>query len=401
MLQRDLPRIVSVDDHVVEPPDLFERWLPKKFGDRAPRVERWRVGGGPEMYVNDLVQDPDGQPADVWIFGSSTYVARRPVIVLKDVETSPEYRGNEPVTYEEMRPSCYDPKERVKDMWADHVEASLAFPSFPRACGQAFAEQTVSDRELGLACVKAYNDWMVEEWCGDAGGRLIPLPVVPLWDSALAAQEVERNAGRGVRAVAFSEVIGHLGFPSINTKHWDPFFAACEETGTVICMHIGSSSKKLPLPPGASGVVQATMTFFYSCASVADFVFSGVLDRFPSLKLAYSEGQAGWLPYVTERMDHAYAEHTWGHGDHRLDELPSTYVRRNVFGCIFADRHAIESAEEIGIKNLMFETDFPHADGSYPSTYDHIRQQFDGIDEHTTHQILRGNAIRLFQLDLT
>jgi predicted TIM-barrel fold metal-dependent hydrolase len=394
----ELPRIISVDDHIIEPPDLFQRWLPEKYRDRAPRVERRLISRESKLF-NGLVEDPDGVPGDVWFFGASAYVLRRPILVLKGVETTAEMRGNEPATYDEMDPACYDPKARVASILSQHVDASLAFPTFPRFCGQALSEQTTTDREFGIACVRAYNDFMVEEWAGGSGGRLIPLPVVPLWDPVLAGEEVRRNAARGVRAVAFSEIVGHLGYPTIHGGQWDPFFAACEETGTVVCMHIGSSSKMMPKPPDAPEVVVTTLQFSNSYASIADFVFSGVLDRFPALKLAYSEGQAGWLPYAMERMDHAYLHHTWGHGEEPMPELPSTYIQRNVYGCIFADRHAIENARKIGIGNLMFEVDFPHADGPFPKTYEHIQAQFDGIDEEVAYRILRGNAIRLFELD--
>lgn len=393
-----LPWVVSVDDHVVEPPGLFERWLPRKYQAQAPRVERLLISRESTLY-DGLIEDPEGVPADVWLFGDSVHVHRRPVLILKDVETSAAMRGNEPVTYEDMHPACYDPAERLLIMNDQHVQASMGFPTFPRFCGQAFSEQSTNDRDFGLACVRAYNDWMVEEWCGDAGGRLIPLPVVPLWSAELAASEVLRNAARGVRAVAFSEIVGHLGYPTIHNGNWDPFFAACEETGTVINMHIGSSSLLMTLPPESPPVVVTTLQFANSYASMADFVFSGVLDRFPRLKLAYSEGQAGWMPYALERMDHAYQHHTWGHGEQRIEELPSTYIRRNMFGCIFADRHAIEQAHKIGIDNLMFEVDFPHADGPYPHTQEHVAQQFKGIDPLTTYKILRGNAIRLYELD--
>jgi predicted TIM-barrel fold metal-dependent hydrolase len=391
--------IISVDDHVIESPTIFERWLPSKYLDRAPRVERRLISAESKLY-DGLVEDPDGVPADVWLFGKSAYVLRRPILVLDGVETTAEMRGNEPATYDEMHPACYDPKARLEVMTSQHVEASLAFPTFPRFCGQAFSEQYPDDREFGLACVTAYNDYMVEEWAGDSGGRLIPLPVVPLWDGELAAAEVRRNAARGVRAVAFSEIVGHLGFPSIHSGHWDPFFAACEETGTVICMHIGSSSKMVPMPPDAPPIVAPIMQFSNSFVSLADFIFSGILDRYPGLKLAYSEGQAGWLPYALERMDHAYLHHTWSHGEKRIGELPSTYVRRNVWGCIFADRHAIANAELIGAGNLMFEVDFPHADGPFPQTLDHLREQFTGVDPDTAYKIIRGNAIDLYQLDL-
>jgi predicted TIM-barrel fold metal-dependent hydrolase len=394
----DLPMIISVDDHVIEPPTLFARWLPEKYRDRAPRVETKLIARESGQF-SGLVEDTDGVPGDVWLFGKSAYVLRRPITILRDVETSAAMRGSEPVTYADMHPACYDPAARVELMASQHVDASLAFPTFPRFCGQAFSEQFAEDREFGLACVHAYNDWMVDEWCGDAGGHLIPLTVVPLWSPELAAAEVRRNASRGVRAVAFSEIVGRLGFPTIHHRNWDPFFAACEETGTVVCMHIGSSSLMMPLPPEAPDIIITTLQFANSYASIADFVFAGVLERFPRLKLAYSEGQAGWLPYATERMNHAYLSHTWAHGEEKLAELPSVYIRRSVFGCIFADRHAIESAGTIGVDNLMFETDFPHADGPYPHTHEHLARQFDGVDPTITYKIVRGNAIRLFELD--
>ncbi|GAA1838611.1 amidohydrolase family protein [Pseudonocardia ailaonensis] len=400
MPERTLPKIISVDDHVVEPRTLFETWLPRKFQDRAPRVERRWIDMTTDAYHDTEAAEGEGLPADVWIYGTSMYVPRRPVVVLKDVETSAEMRDKEPVTYDQMDPACYVPSERIKAMDTQHVEASLGFPSFPRFCGQAFSEQYPDDRELGLACVRAYNDWMVEEWCGDSGGRLIPAQVVPLWDAELAAEEIRRNAARGVRAVTFSEIIGHLGFKNIHHRNWDPFFRACEETGTVVSMHIGSASLMTTPPPDSATVVVPILQFTNSLSSMADFVFSGILDRFPALKLAYSEGQAGWMPYALERMDHAYRHHTWAIGEHRLQELPSTYVRRNMYGCIFADRHAIRNAHEIGIDNVMFEVDFPHADGPYPHTYDHLSSQFAGIDEETTYKIVRGNAIRVYELDL-
>src|SRR5207244_6428848 len=127
---------------------------------------------------------------------------------------------------------------RLEDMDANWIEASLCFPTFPRFCGQTFTE--AKDHDLGLLCVKAYNDWMVDEWCAPSNGRLIPLTIVPLWDAALAAAEVRRNAERGVHAVCFSEIPPFLGLPSIHDEnnYWEPFFAACEDTDTVINMHI-------------------------------------------------------------------------------------------------------------------------------------------------------------------
>src|SRR5262249_54147286 len=148
-----------------------------------------------------------------------------------------------------------------------------------------------------------------EEWCGDSDGRLIPLCLVPLWDPVAAGAEVRRNAARGVRAVAFSEIPSNLGLPSIHSGAWDQLFEACEETSTVVCMHIGSSSRMPETSNDAPVAVAHTLSFGNAMSSLCDFLFSGVLERYPGLTLAYSEGQIGWLPYILERVDDVWRDH--------------------------------------------------------------------------------------------
>ena len=307
-MARDIPRFVSVDDHVVEPPHLFQRWLPKKWADdpRSPRVERKGIGkmeykGGTTYEI----EWDDTQPkSDTWFYEELVAPHKRHVA---SVGFPRDEMTLSPITYDEMRPGCYDPKARLDDMDIDHVEASLCFPTFPRFCGQTFAE--AKDKDLAQACVRAYNDWMVEEWCGDSGGRLIPLCIVPLWDVELAAAEIRHNAARGVHAVAFSEIPAKLGLPTLHSGYWEPFFEACAETDTLICMHIGSSSQMPFTSADAPPAVAATLSFGNAMSSMSDFLFSGVLVRYPNLKLAYSEGQIGWIPYVLERADDVWLEH--------------------------------------------------------------------------------------------
>jgi len=330
MSDNELPMIVSVDDHVVEPGDLWQRWLPEKYRERGPRVERRGIESmtflGGTQY--DIVYSDDAPPADCWIYEDLVAPHKRHVAA---VGFPREEMSLSPITYDEMRPGCYDVKERVADMLANHVDVSLSFPTFPRFCGQTFLE--AADREVAEACVYAYNDWMVEEWCGESGGHLVPLIIIPLWDPQLAAAEVRRNAERGVHAVCFSEIPPHLGLPSVHTDHWDPFFAACAETQTVVCMHIGSSSKMPSTSGDAPPAVQATLSFNNAMGSLTDFLFSGVLVRFPELKLAYSEGQIGWIPYIIERADDVWQEHrAWGGVADIVPEPPSTYYYRQVFG---------------------------------------------------------------------
>jgi predicted TIM-barrel fold metal-dependent hydrolase len=393
----EIPKIVSVDDHVVEPPHVWDRWLPERFRERGPKVERRGIGAMRHVGGGEYEQsfDPDGPQADCWIYEDLVYIHKRHVAA---VGFDRDDMTMSPITYDEMRPGCYEPKARVDDMELNHVDKSLCFPTFPRFCGQTFTE--AADRELGLACVRAYNDWMVEEWCGDSGGRLVPLTIVPLWDAELAATEVRRNAERGVRAVCFSEIPPHLGLPSIHSGEWDPFLAACEETSTVICMHIGSSSRMPATSGDAPVAVAATLSFNNAMASMSDWLFSGKLVQFPTLKLAYSEGQIGWIPYILERADTVWLEHrAWGGVKDIVPEPPSTYYYRQVFGCFFRDQHGVDSIDVVGVDNVTFETDYPHTDSTWPHTKAVAEELMAGVPQDVVDKVMRDNALRMLSLD--
>ncbi len=393
----ELPKIISVDDHVVEPPHVWQDWLPGAYRDRGPRVERRGIGSmrhvGGGQYSQTFVAD--GPQADCWVFEDLVYIHKRHVAA---VGFDRDDMSMSPITYDEMRPGCYEPKARVEDMETNWVEASLCFPTFPRFCGQTFTE--AKDHDQGLACVKAYDDWMVEEWCGDSGGALIPLPIIPLWDAELAAAEVRRNADRGAHAVCFSEIPPHLGLPSIHTNHWDPFFAACEATDTVVCMHIGSSSRMPATSGDAPPAVAATLSFNNAMASLADWLFSGKLVQFPRLRLAYSEGQIGWLPYVLERADTVWQEHrAWGGVRDAVPEPPSTYYYRQVFGCFFRDHHGVESIERCGVDNVTFETDYPQTDSTWSDTKAVATELMAVVPDDIVTKLMRTNAIRMLSLE--
>jgi len=213
--------LVSVDDHVVEPPDMFTEHLPASYQGRddVPHVVRTDVGD------------------DVWVYDGREF----PNIGLNAVAGRPrdEY-GMDPTSYDEMRPGCWDVDARIGDMNANGVLASLCFPSFPRLCGQVFAE--AQDKDLAHVLVRAYNDWHVHSWCGRHPGRFIPLGLLPYWDIDLTVAELERLSSLGVHAVSFSENPAKLGLPSLHAEHWDPLWAACQDLGIVVCLHIGSSS---------------------------------------------------------------------------------------------------------------------------------------------------------------
>lgn len=395
-----IPKIVSVDDHVIEPPHVWERYIAAKYKDRAPRVERIAcahmgfVGG-----VFSFETGETGTPCDWWRFEDKLIPRTR-------VESAVGYDRTDvsvtPTTFDEMRPGCYDPVERLKDMDAGHIEAMLCFPSsFPRFCGQTFSE--TPDRDFGLACINAYNEWMIEEWCGGSNGRLLPLVIVPLWDPNLAADVVRRSAARGVRAVTFSEIPAYLGLPSIHTGYWDPFFAACNETGVSVHMHIGSSSKMPSTSADAPALVGSALTFGNAMSSMVDFLLSGVLVRFPNLQISYSEGQIGWIPYILERTDHVWEENrAWGGVGDSVPEPPSFYYNRQVYGCFFNDEHGLtpDALAKVNPERVMFETDYPHSDSTWPNSVAVAEKTMGHLDQHTVDLLCRGNAIRLLDLDL-
>jgi predicted TIM-barrel fold metal-dependent hydrolase len=311
----------------------------------------------------------------------------------------PDEVTNEGITYADMREGCWNPAARLADMDVNGVQAQLCFPNYPRFCGQIFLWG--KDKDLALACVRAYNDWMVEEWAGQSGGRLIPLCVVPLWDVDLAIAEIHRNAARGVRAVAFSELPSYLGLPSLHSRYWDPFFAACAETGTVLAMHIGSGTKTPATSGDAPGAVGATIIFGNSVASMTDFLFAGIPHRFPDLKLLYAEAQIGWIPYLLERIDDVWETHRgWSKGQLNCPEPPSTYYFRQIHSCFFKDAVGVEMLGKVGVDNVMFETDYPHVDGTWPRSREEAAMQFGHLEQDAVDKIARGNAIRLLGLDL-
>lgn len=388
-----LPLIISVDDHVLEPPDLWQSRLPARFRDRGPRIERKR------MVHSELAfqESDDGQWCDVWRYDDLSL----PLLML-NAAVGFDRLSFGLTTFDEVRPGAWRQAERLADMDSDHVEAALCFPNtLPRFCGQTFAER--EDKELALLCVQAYNDWMIDEWsAGAARGRLIPLTMVPLWDAGLAAAEVRRCAGKGSHAITFTENPEALGYPTLYAdRYWDPLFQACQDTQTVICMHVGSSSRMPTTTTGASWLMGPILDWTNSMTSMLDYVFSGAMERFGGLTLAYSEGQVGWMPYVLERADKVWEEFRGEDLANPLAFPPSTYVRGRVYGCIFDDDTGLRNRDAVGMDQICFETDYPHAQATFPHTAHALEKMCRRADlsDEEIYKLARGNAIRAFGLE--
>jgi predicted TIM-barrel fold metal-dependent hydrolase len=368
--------LVSVDDHVVEPPGLFDQHLTPEWKDRAPRV----------------VHKKDG--TDVWVFEG----AQLPNIGLNAVAgRPPEEYGVEPTSYAQLRPGCYDARERIRDMNANGVLASICFPSFPSFCGALWAR--TEDKKLALAMLRAYNDWHVDEWCGSHPGRFIPLALPVMWDAEACAAEVRRVAGKGCHALSFTENPEKLGFPSLHSEAWDPVWKACSDEGTVVCIHIGSASGMQFTTMDSPVDVMITVSPISIVSCAADLLWSQVLRRYPRLKFALSEGGIGWIPYFLERADYVHRHHhRWTHQDFG-GRRPSDVFRDHIITCFIDDPVGLRLRHEIGVDNITWECDYPHSDTTWPRAPELLARSLEGVPDAEADKITHENALREFRLD--
>jgi predicted TIM-barrel fold metal-dependent hydrolase len=368
--------LVSVDDHLVEPPHLFEGRLPAKLQDRAPFVHHTSAG------------------ADVWKFNGETI----PNIGLNAVAGRPkEEYGVEPTAFDEMRPGCWNVDDRIKDMNAGGVLASMCFPSFPGFSGRVFA--SADDKELALAVIQAYNDWHVDEWCGSHPGRFIPMGLPVLWDPELAAAEIRRLAKKGVHSVTFTENPATLGYPSFHDEWWDPLWTALCEENVVLSVHLGSSGKIVLTAPDAPVDVMITLQPMNICQAATDLLWSRVIKQFPDIRIALSEGGTGWIPYFLDRLDRTYDMHRAWTGQDFGDRLPSEVFRQHFLTCFIADPVGIQLRHLIGLDNIAWELDYPHSDSSWPTAPEELADVARDVPDDELNKIAYENAARWYSFD--
>jgi predicted TIM-barrel fold metal-dependent hydrolase len=294
--------------------------------------------------------------------------------------------------FEDTIPAAYEPKARLGAMDVDGVAVELLFPSsFPRFAGTRFLE--IDDKDLALACVRAYNDWMIDEWCATDSKRFIPVILTPLWDPHAGAEEIYRTASKGARGISFTENPSPLGLPSFWTDHWDPVFAAAEETGMPLCLHVGTSGSLRRTAPEANEPAQSALSGVCAMMSCGDLIFSGIVDRHPGIKIALSEGGSGWAAYLVERMDYTWRRTRFETGTSRA---PSELFQRNFWTCFISDQAAVEARHRIGVDKLMFETDFPHNDSNYPHSRKLLEECLVGVPDEEARMIAELNARQVF-----
>jgi predicted TIM-barrel fold metal-dependent hydrolase len=370
MLPDDV-QVVSVDDHVIEHRTVWQDRLPAKYRDAGPRSERTEHGH------------------DVWTFEGRAY----PTIGLNAVAGKPPEQYNvDPLRYEDMLDGCYDIAARIVDMDVDGVHAQLCFPSFPGFAGSTFF--AADDKALANACVSAWNDFILDEWCSYAPGRQIPLALVPYWDIDATVAEATRTIARGSKAISFIEAPHSVGLPSFHSDHWDPLFAVLAEAGVPLCLHFGSGGPP-PVAPGGPSTALIAMYGLNSVQCTVELLNSRIFERFAGLRIAMSEGGIGWIPYVVERCEYVISRHQFHAGMHDA-KRPADIFREHIFGCFIADDAGLANLERIGVDNVMFESDYPHSDSNWPHSRTRLAASLANVPDDLARKVAEDNARRLF-----
>jgi predicted TIM-barrel fold metal-dependent hydrolase len=366
--------LFSTDDHLVEPPDMFEGRLPRHLQDEAPKV----------------VETEEGH--EVWHFDGRVFfqVGLNAVVGRQRVDWKVE-----PTRFDEMRPGCYDVDARVRDMDINGVWASVNFPSqITGFCGSVFSR--CENAELGLAVTKAWNDWFHEVWFSQYPERIVPMGITYLGDAALGAEEIRRNAERGFTAVTLPEMPHRIGMPSIFSGWWDPIIEACNDTDTVICLHVGSTGVA-DMPPDAPMVpLGATLFGQLSLSACSEWLWSGYPSRYPDLKVIMSEGGIGWVAMLHDRLENIIDRS--GYGEYFRDDLrPAEVLHRNFWFSTIDDPSTLVTRYTVGVDHITFETDYPHGDGTWPDSQQVFADVFGDLPADEVAKISHENAARLFR----
>lgn len=371
-------QVISTDDHIIEPEGMFDGRLPTALAGRTPR----------------LVHDAEGA---AWHYeGKTTRMSGLSTAAGQKIEEfSPKSK-----TFDQMRAGCYDPRERLKDMDTDGVDAQVCFPTMPGIAGATFIE--LPDKEFALAVTRAYNDWLAEEWCGADPDRLIGAAILPLWDLEESAREVRRVASLGLKSVSLPSAPQTIpGVAAYPKAEWNPVWDALSDTRLPAEVHIVSGKADTSMLSDAAGApaeVFVCLAPSTNMTFVATILFSGILLRYPSLKFVSAESGIGWLPYFLERADYTHRKHQFWTGS-KIDTTPSMLFRRSIWANFISDRAGIELRDSIGVDNIMLGTDYPHTDTSWPDTQRIVKEQMGDLPEAERRKICALNAVRVFNLD--
>jgi predicted TIM-barrel fold metal-dependent hydrolase len=371
--------IVDADAHVHEPTDLWQQRVPAKFRQRAPKVVPLPAGG------------------EGWSFEDGQRIS--PIGVTAAAGRSfPQYVFSG-MRHADMRPGAWEPKARLLDMQIDGIDASVLYPSVALAGAKAYSQDT----ELQLACVRAYNDWLAD-FCAYAPDRLHGLTIIPTSGIEDALTELRRGARLGHRGPVISAWPNGTMEPK--PQEDDLFWAACQEMDAPVAVHAGSfdRSRAAQQRQGPRSPLETLLEICTGRAGaglyvvVCDFIFRGILDRFPRLKLLLVEGGIGWIPFFLEQTDDNFIRHRFWTGLESLPMMPSDYFKRQIYNTFQIDTVGIANLDRLAADKVMWSTDYPHTGADWPNSRVTLERNFKGLPEKTVKMLINENAVKLYKI---
>ncbi len=368
--------IISLDDHICEPPNLFDQHLAAADLATAPK----------------FMTDENGK--NYWLYQG----VKKPSVGLNAVVGRPfEEYGMEPSALEQLREGCYDVHARIDDMNVNGIAASLNFGNSIGFDNSTFHK--APDKAMALTHLRAWNDWHIDEWCAAYPGRFIPCAILPTWDMKATVAEIKRVADKGCPAISISENPTMQGLPSIHNEYWNPFWKAISDNDVTICLHIGSGN---PAPHASMETpIEAWIATMPMSIAVgaADWLQLRALHDYPDLRIALSESGIGWIPYFMERADFSNWRHkVWTHSIFQ-DIKPSEIFQRHFLSCFIDDRFGLKHLEDVGEDMVGYECDYPHSDALWPEVPEYLWDSLKHLTDLQIDKVTHLNAMRHFRFD--
>jgi predicted TIM-barrel fold metal-dependent hydrolase len=381
-------RIIDTDAHITEPPDLWTSRAPASYRDRLPRVK-----------------DVEGTPT--WVVGEN--ITLGPVIASSVVQKGgAKARGPEFFRWrhEDVHVASYDMKARVDVLDQHGLYAQVIYPNLAGFGNQNFLK--VEDNDLRLQCARIYNDAMAEIQ-RETGNRILPMALMPWWNIGDCAKEIERTAALGLRGIVMCSDPDAIGMPDLADDAWSPVWEICNDRDIPVNFHIAASQTSFnmfgraswpSMGPARRLALGSAALFMENARVLGNLIFSGLLERFPKLKIVSVESGIGWIPFMLEALDYEWEE-TGSQKEQALQMKPSDYFRRQVYGCFWFEKVGPRDlVKQIGEDNLLFETDFPHPTCLYPNVQEHLVEVTANWSDTTRRKILQDNAAALYGVSL-
>ena len=369
-------KIISSDDHIFEPSDMWTSRVEPSFKDRAPHIVR--LDDGDDWWFTDGVKG---------------------ITVASGSLTGNRFEGNDDLSWadqkEHVRPGAYDPDERIKDMDIDGIDSSVMYPN------QGLLLFAVPDTNLLNELCRTYNDWLAE-LCSTHPKRLKGIAMINLDDIEWAVKEIERSSSLGLVGAMIPS------YPKIGKNYdlseYDPFWAAAQDTAMPLSLHLGSNRPN----PGEEPIDLETVTSDWLCnvdffvrMSLAQMILGGVFERYPKLQVGSIEHEIVWVVHFLERLDYTYTQRTFLPHWHRYKEdmLPSDYLHRNVFLSFQEDSSGIEMRDLIGVDSLLWGSDYPHVESTFPRSREILEEVLADCTDEEKAKITSKNVARVYNLN--